>query len=429
MKNLGHVVKLERIKRNMKQITLAKGICTPSYLSKIENNSIVPSEEVGKLLLDRLEITISQDKNIDDESYLAYIRDIYFEAVMNKDRQLTLAKLEKILAEQYLFNDVSNYYTYQLMIFRLSSIVHDLRRDEGDMILPLSEMAPDFNDYQSFLYHSNVGISYSLKNNRSASLDSLEHALEYFNKITIDNWEEADFYYLLAHSYYVHQRWVIAVEYIQKALEFFKNGFYNNRVVECYLILSAAQDKSHKTDEAIENLLLAQKIATQLNLSEHIHGITHNLGTFSSSKEEHDKAIAYFKESLELRTDNSQKISPVFSLIKEYSKLGQADEVVKWTTLGLEFIQSEQIDSFTNYYHHFKVYQSRNSGFRDFEKISINAIQFFNVVKDYRYAQKYSLFLAEYYNENTKYKNAAKYYNLSSEFMFKRKKMNFWEDL
>lgn len=429
MKNLGHVIKLERIKRNMKQITLAKGICTPSYLSKIENNSIVPSEEVGKLLLDRLEITISQDKNIDDESYLAYIRDIYFEAVMNKDRQLTLAKLEKIQAEQYLFNDVSNYYTYQLMVFRLSSIVHDLRRDEGDMVLPLSEMAPDFNDYQSFLYHSNVGISYSLKNNRSASLDSLEHALEYFNKITIDKWEEADFNYLLAHSYYVHQRWVIAVEYIQKALEFFKNGFYNNRVVECYLILSAAQDKSHKTDEAIENLVLAQKIATQLKLSEHIHGITHNLGTFSSSKEEHDKAIAYFKESLELRTDNSQKISPIFSLVKEYSKLGQADEVVKWATLGLEFIQSEQIDSFTNYYHHFKVYQSRNSGFKDFEKISINAIQFFNEVKDYRYAQKYSLFLAEYYNENTKYKNAAKYYNLSSEFMFKRQKVNFWEDL
>ncbi|MFX3673814.1 MAG: helix-turn-helix domain-containing protein [Paenisporosarcina sp.] len=429
MKNLGHMIKLERVKRNMKQITLAKGICTPSYLSKIENNSVDPSQEVVNLLLARLELKISQDKNLDDESYLAYIRNIYFEAVMNKDRKLTLAKLEEIQAKQYLFSEMSNYYTYQLMIFRLSLIVYDLKRDGGDMVIALSEMSPNFNDYQSFLFHANVGMSYSLKTDYAASLDALEVANEYFKKISIDKWEEADFYYLLAHVYFVHQRWVISVEYIQKALEFFKNGFYNTRVVECYLILSGAQDRSHKTDEAVKNLLLAQKIATQLNLSEHIHVITHNLGTFSSTKEEHEKAIAYFKESFELKTDNTQKIYPIFSLIREYSKLGQADEVVKWASLGLEYIQSDETFSLNNYYHHFKVYQSRNSGLKDFEKISINAIHFFKDVKDYRFAQKYSLFLAEYYNENAKYKNAAKYYALSNEFMFKKQKVDFWEDL
>lgn len=429
MKNLGHVIKLERIKKNMKQITLAKGICTPSYLSKIENNSIVPSQEVVNLLLARLEITISKDSNLDDESYLEYIRNIYFEAIMYKNRSLTLEKLEEILAEQYLFNDVTNYYTYQLMVFRLSLIVYDLKPEEGDLVPSLTEMSSNFDDYQSFLFHANVGIYYSLKADYASSLDYLEKANEYFQKITTDKWEEADFYYLMAHSYYVHQRWVIAVEYIQKSLEFFKNGFYNNRVVECYLILSAAQNKSHKTEEAVENLILAKRIATQLNLSEHLHTITHNLGTFSSTKEDHEKAISYFKESLEMRTDNNQKKNPIFSLIKEYSKLGQPQEVVKWASQGLEYIQSELDDSLTNFYHHFSVYKSRNSGFEDFEKITISAIQFFKEIKDYRYAQKYSLFLAEYFKADTKYKKAAKYYALSSEYMFKKQKVNFWEDL
>lgn len=429
MKNVGHVIKLERTKRNMKQITLAQGICTPSYLSKIENNSIYPSLEVVNLLLKRLELTITQNKNLDDESYLAYIRKVYFEAVMNKDHKLAEEKLKEIQEASYLFNEISNYYTFQLMNLRLFLIVQDVNNDAGKLIKALTDISTNFNDYQSFLFHTNVGAFHSFKNDHAASLDSYENAIEYFQRITVEKWEEADFYYLLSHCYLIHQRWVISVEYIQNALEFFKNGFYNSRVVECYLILSIAQDKSHKTDEAFDNLILAQKISTQLNLTEQIPVISQSLGTLISTRGDNEKAIAYFKESLEFCTENSQKLIPIFSLIKEYSKLEQAQKVVKWATLGYEILQKEQNSSLTTYSHHFNVYKSRNSGYAEFEQISINAIQFFKDLKDYRYAQKYSLFLAEYFNENTKYKNAAKYYALSNEYMLMKRKINFWEDL
>jgi transcriptional regulator with XRE-family HTH domain len=429
MKNVGHVIKLERIKKNMKQITLAQGICTPSYLSKIENNSIAPSKEVADLLLVRLELTISQNKSLDDESYLSHIRKVYFEAIMNKDHKLAKEKLIEIQENRYLFNDISNYYTFQLMILRLLLIVQDINNDAGKLIKALSDLAPNFNEYQSFLFHTNVGAFHSFKNDHAASLDSYENAIEYFQNITVEKWENADFYYLLAHCYLIHQRWVISVEYIQTALEFFKNGFYNSRVVECYLILSIAQDKSHNTDEAFDNLILAQKISTQLNLTEQIPVISQSLGTLVSSRGDHEKAIEYFMDSLGFCTENIQKLIPIFSLIKEYSKLGQAQLVVKWATLGYEILQKEQNTSLTTYSHHFTVYKSRYSGYLEFEKITIDAIQFFKNIKDYRYAQKYSLFLAEYYNENTKYKNAAKYYALSNEYMFMKQKINFWEDL
>ncbi|MGB2992656.1 MAG: helix-turn-helix transcriptional regulator, partial [Paenisporosarcina sp.] len=120
MNNFGHVIKLERIRNNMKQITLAQGICTPSYLSKIENNSIVPSQEVIDLLLNRLELSITQNKNLDDESYLKHIKEIYFNAVMNKDRELVAQQLKEINNERYMFSDSTNYYTYQLMVLRLT---------------------------------------------------------------------------------------------------------------------------------------------------------------------------------------------------------------------------------------------------------------------------------------------------------------------
>lgn len=56
MTGYGHVIKFERIRQNIKQVQLAKDICTPAYLSKIENNLIVPSEEVRAQLFKRLNV-------------------------------------------------------------------------------------------------------------------------------------------------------------------------------------------------------------------------------------------------------------------------------------------------------------------------------------------------------------------------------------
>lgn len=52
----GYIIYRERMRRNWKQVGLCKGICTVSYLSKIETGKAEPSEEVLRLLLERLEL-------------------------------------------------------------------------------------------------------------------------------------------------------------------------------------------------------------------------------------------------------------------------------------------------------------------------------------------------------------------------------------
>ena len=64
---VGHLIRAERIRQEMKQIVLAKGICTPSYLSKIERNLIVPSEDIAQLLFNKLGMDL-------DRSYRKMIR-------------------------------------------------------------------------------------------------------------------------------------------------------------------------------------------------------------------------------------------------------------------------------------------------------------------------------------------------------------------
>ena len=56
MNYLGNLIYRERMRRNWSQDGLCKGICGVSYLSKIENGRAEPSDEILRLLLQRLEL-------------------------------------------------------------------------------------------------------------------------------------------------------------------------------------------------------------------------------------------------------------------------------------------------------------------------------------------------------------------------------------
>lgn len=428
MNSYGHVIKFERIRQNIKQVQLSKDICTPSYLSKIENNSIVPSQEVVNLLLERLELD-SQDQNLDDESYIKKIREIYYNAVMHKDRELAAIQLKEINAKRYLIKDPSNYYTLQLMVLRLTLIAQDIRNDTRATIKVISEISGNFNEYQLFLFHSNLGNYYSFMLDNNSTLHAFEKAIFYSKKANIEKWEEADFHYVLGHCYLFQQSWVISIEYIQKALEYFIGGFYNTRTIECYLVLAIAQDASYQFEEAYDNLILAQKIATELNLTNHFPIIKQNLGSSSTKRGHSHEAIQYYIESLESRDENEEKLFPIYSLVKEYSKLKNSAEVQKWATLGLSLINENQNLTLQTFTHHLKVYLTRETDPFLFEKATINAYNFFKDIKDYRHSAKYALLLGNFYHANNKYKNAVKYFILSNEIMFKNHKIQYWEDL
>ncbi|NLB91017.1 MAG: helix-turn-helix transcriptional regulator, partial [Clostridiales bacterium] len=58
---LGSVIKYERLKQNMKQEVLCKNICSVSYMSKIESDTALPSEEITVLLFRKLGIQYQKD--------------------------------------------------------------------------------------------------------------------------------------------------------------------------------------------------------------------------------------------------------------------------------------------------------------------------------------------------------------------------------
>lgn len=61
----GYLIYRTRIQRNWSQAGLCKGICSVSYLSKIETGKAEPSEEILQLLLKRLELKYDKDLELE----------------------------------------------------------------------------------------------------------------------------------------------------------------------------------------------------------------------------------------------------------------------------------------------------------------------------------------------------------------------------
>lgn len=92
---LGYLIKRKRIQDGISQEALSKGICVPSYLSKIENNRIESSPEILQQLLLRLNL-----KYIDDPQEIEAfktMKNTFFEIFHFKHVQVLSEYAEKIV--------------------------------------------------------------------------------------------------------------------------------------------------------------------------------------------------------------------------------------------------------------------------------------------------------------------------------------------
>ncbi len=61
-KNWGRMIKVCRQRKGLKQDDVAVGICTSSYLSRIENSVVIADATVYELLLERLGIDMIREE-------------------------------------------------------------------------------------------------------------------------------------------------------------------------------------------------------------------------------------------------------------------------------------------------------------------------------------------------------------------------------
>ena len=86
----GPLLRLLRLQRNWSQDTLCHGICTVSYLSKIEQGKVEANEQLLSDLFDRLEVSWQES------SEMTALRDELYEGIFSADHEYTARKLEAL---------------------------------------------------------------------------------------------------------------------------------------------------------------------------------------------------------------------------------------------------------------------------------------------------------------------------------------------
>ena len=153
----------------MTQEELCQGICSVSYLSKIENGKIEASEEILQLLCARLEIAVTDLRDV-EEDVKGKLED-WHKAIVHLERE----RIEQIYAdlqeqmEQVTDFEIMNY--YELLYVRYLMIKRDIdngverlnKLKKGIKIIPVSKM----------LFTYNVSLLNCLQNKWKIGLESL----------------------------------------------------------------------------------------------------------------------------------------------------------------------------------------------------------------------------------------------------------------
>ncbi len=114
----GLLIKKERKKQDISLEALAYGICSPSYLSKIENNILIADNEIYKLIFQKLGIqTMDQQK----EEHIEALLKLFFRYYMASNLKV-LKVIDELLEYKDEVSTSSLFVSYQLFLLYASEM-------------------------------------------------------------------------------------------------------------------------------------------------------------------------------------------------------------------------------------------------------------------------------------------------------------------
>lgn len=423
----GNIIKSARYKQNMKQNVLSKGICSNSYLSKIENNQVTPSKEILELLYSRLNIKFSlTDENPENIIYHRnFLYEIYENVVQNSERSFSERKLK------YLRENKSNYISkeiildYYLLELYLLLIINTEPETIKFKISLATKNKEHYNDQQYYLFNKCMAVYYNFEKNTKLADSHFNYAWKNISRMRDYNYEQADLAYRHALSKISSNQIYQALEMIGISKKFFSDQFIFSRLAECLLIEGIAYQKLGDLSKAYciySNTLKLLKVTNQELL---LASVLQHIGSVSSLMNKYDESLNFFLMSYHMKVPTETKLATILSIIQLYSKQKNHKHMKLWINRGLALLENDKISE--SYHYHFKIYEQlflKELSDLNFIK---DALNYFESINDGRHFFKYGIKLSEQLINRGKYKLATIYYKKAIKFQ--NENINYWEDL
>ncbi|WLD93654.1 tetratricopeptide repeat protein [Alkalihalobacillus sp. AL-G] len=409
---IGQRIRYYRKTKNLTQEELAKGICSVSYLSKIENGDAKSSEDVIELLCERLGIS-PEEKQL-DVNLVGMLNEWNYLMVLRKyeEAETTHNKIKEYIP---LIEDPNTLIRYQLFLTRYF-ITTNNKTKASKQILELNKYYETRSDVAlNFYYHFINGLFNHVESNYSQAIKHFENAEAYIQHTPLNQVELATYYYSVAltQTHLFHNTAVI--NYAYKALDIFDKEYNFTRSADCQILLGIVNRRIKNYLQSEYHFNQALKFAISFNNSKSLGIIYHNLGFVYSNKGDPEEAIKYYLKSLEIKNkvkDSNLQVT-YFLIAKEYYNLENYEESNKWMQKINIQLEKEPNDEYTIHYKILKLRLNQQSG-KEYENLlKKQAIPFFEDKNIMEYVCEYSTLLADYYYKNSQYKNASENYKLA----------------
>lgn len=407
--NYGNLIKVERLRKNMKQSVLARGICSISYLSKIENNQTAPSEEVLDMLFKRLDIDVPVYFDFSEkvQGVKTEIREILKEAILTRKDTNYVNKIEKYKRNPVVLQSKELYFTLMIALARFGVM-------PGGNIEYFKEVSwiEDQLNYDDQIRYNVMKCLYMYQYQsaeRETAIELLEKVNKSIQNSHIPDWELADIKYVMGGLYHRFTDYLQAIENVRFSLTYFQDHFYLERIIECHMIIGLSFKRRKRYTDALAYYERAIKVADTTDLKNYYGMLYNNMGDIYFLIGDQEKALKYFLDSFLYKEEVKSKLYSIMSLIEVNAAKENISGIIEWLDKGYELKGDKE--GLGEFDYHFEIYRH---GYKLFDQNGLiqslkNAVQYFDGYDEY-YTNKYALWLSRELRKSGKYKLATEYY-------------------
>jgi tetratricopeptide (TPR) repeat protein len=378
-------------------------------LSKIENGVAEPSEDIQQHLAARLGIKLN---SLNEHEILQNYVNLFY-SLYQRDYETADKKYQALIDSHSQSVDEEILHK----IFKSIYLLLAKRESQGveNLLNEVAYIDSVMNGEKAFYY-------YIARGHLLYFINEFEDALKYFLKAEkhlennrFQEWEKGYLLYLIGLSANQLYQSIVALEYTKQALEIFEKTYFFKRSADCRIIMAIIHIRIKNFDEAMRQLLLAETIANSFDDLWLLGIIYHNLGSVSTHKGEHEKAIQLFSRSLEVKENEplSAKNMTIHALIKEFKKTNKTEKGLELIDNWLEKLHN---DSLSRGYELHLLYHKHLFTNGDFHEETIHfmlneLIPHFEQRNEWIQLAEFYPIIGKYFEKNQKYKQASQYYS------------------
>ncbi|WP_036197597.1 helix-turn-helix domain-containing protein [Ureibacillus sinduriensis] len=408
---IGKTIKFFRQLNNMNQDTLAVGICTTSYLSRIENGLVEPNETVYRMLFERLHLDFTAYVN-EEKNKERLIEQIYEKLLSNEKVDKEEIEELRLLYEQRTSPSIQ--VQVDLVYCRYLMSIDSLDEAAGILSSLDDLLSPSASrEWQLFVavktyYELMIG-SFDTILNREFQTNSKF----YLSKSS--SFEQANYMYHLAFASHRAYHFSLAKQFIKEAIRLFKHQYKPLFQLKLYSMYGAILNGLGEVKAAFKEFYAAidllhhvPSIATDVQWS----SIYNNLAFAYESDKQYMEAIKFYEKALAFKKDKHTLINYTRTLL-----FGGVQELF---SEKLHDLSINDFDEGTHQQMQFILMQAIEQidgleGLEEFYKIEKKVFKFFIVEQHIELILSYGPLVAKIYEEAKQYKRAAELYRLLFE--------------